>query len=183
MSATPVPTAITSPPSSASPASTVPTATPEPNRVQALTEGLFTYLPAWNVLICRQHEYGVRFNEANTHLLREHELALNTRKEITQYIKDHYSGTVNIPTERIDRISELPVCQGVRCRHCSYICQTSEGMVKHLKKKHDWTNPVKRGGNRREPAAKKGSAKKPAAETLPTDWDLNITYQQFFTHG
>ena len=45
-------------------------------------------------------------------------------------------------------------------------------MQKHLKKAHQWTNPVKRGRKNKKAVAQSATA-----------WATDVTYQQFFTQG
>ena len=96
------------------------------------------------------------------------------RTEITEYISNRYSGPMVFPTGVIEKIPELPVHLGLKCQMgCSYICQPPVfGMQKHLRKTHQWTNPVKRG--RKD---------KKATANLATAWATDVTCQRFFTQG
>ena len=64
---------------------------------------------------------------------------------------------------------------GKKCRTCNQIVRTDEGIQKHCRIEHGWTNNWKRGGqvaNRRR-----------AGLSLDRPWTNGVHCQRFFTHG
>ena len=94
------------------------------SQIQNLITEIFTYLPAYNVLICKTHKYGIHFGSVYLYLSNKHLLRPEIRTEIAEYISDHYSGPTIFPTGIIERIPDLPVYLGLKCQiGCDYICQ------------------------------------------------------------
>ena len=97
----------------------------EISRIEASVNEIFTYLPDYNVLICRNHGYAIKFGQVRYHLDTKHIIRPEIRTEITDYIADRYSGSFRLPTGKIERISELPVHKKLKYRlGCSYLCQS-----------------------------------------------------------
>ena len=147
---------------------------PEISQIQASVDSIFTYLPAYNVLICRGCGYGVHFGQVIYHLTSKHTVRPETRTKISEYIKDHYSGSARLPTRKIEKISELPVHLGFKCNlGCNYICGPDKSTIAgHLKGKHDWINPIRRGKKGRKNVA-----------PPPTAYTTNVPCQRFFIRG
>ena len=138
----------------------------EASQIQDLISEIFTYLPAYNVLICRKHGYGIHFGSIKYYLSTQHILRPAIRTEIADYISDRYSGPIILPTNKIEQISELPIHLGLKCQlGYNYIYQPKSLMEKHLKEEHHWINPAKRGRKN----------KKAAAITV-TAWISDVTY-------
>ena len=85
------------------------------SQIQDLVNKTFIYLPAYNVLICRQHGYAIHFGSVNEHLSEKHILRPEIRTEIAEYISNRYSGPTVFPTGIIERIPELLVHLGLKC--------------------------------------------------------------------
>ena len=144
------------------------------SQIQDLINEIFTYLPAYNVLICRNCGYAIHFGSVDDHLSTKHVIRPEIRTEIAEYISNRYSGPIILPTGIIEKIPELPVYLGLKCQMgCSYICQPPVfGIQKHLRNTHQWINPVKRGRKNKK-----------AAANLATAWATDVTCQRFFTQG
>ena len=124
------------------------------SQIQDLVIGSFTYLPAYNVLIYRQYRYGIQFGQIRYYLDSKHILRPEIRTEITKYILNTYSGSFRLPTEKIERINELPVYKKFIYRSgCSYLYESRDNMVKYLKRDHEWI-PEKKGGYRGKKSAR-----------------------------
>ena len=84
------------------------------SQIQTTTEEIFTYLPAYNVLICRSYGFNIYFGSVFNHLTIKHVLRPEIRTEIARYISDYYSGPIIIPITVINKIPELPVYLGLK---------------------------------------------------------------------
>ena len=87
----------------------------EASQIQDLITEIFTYLPAYNVLICRKHGYAIHFGSVEYHLSTQHILRPAIRTEIADYILNRYSGPIILPTRKIEQISELLIHLGLKC--------------------------------------------------------------------
>ena len=94
------------------------------SQIQDLFNKTFTSLPVYNVLICKTYKYSIHFGSVDEYLFKKHILRPEIRTEIVEYISNYYSGPIVYFTGIIERIPELPVYIGVKCRiKYDYICQ------------------------------------------------------------
>ena len=84
------------------------------SQIQYLINKIFTYLPAYNVLICRNCGFGIYFGLVDTYLSTKHIIRAEIRTEIAEYILNRYSGPIILPTGVIEKIPELPVYLGLK---------------------------------------------------------------------
>ena len=144
---------------------------------QSLTEEVFTFLPTYNALICRDHKYTVRSTEIRSHLRKQHpQISAGTRGEIISYLSENYSGNITFPSQPVEPIGLLPVYSGTKCTNCSYICLNPKSITDHYRSNHrDIYVPQKEGGYRRKNQPEK-------SEKSNTQW-TSVKCQQFFTAG
>ncbi|KXX74250.1 hypothetical protein MMYC01_209339 [Madurella mycetomatis] len=144
----------------------------------------FTILALYGVLVCTLCWRACVANEAKTHLASQYAVQVNIgrRKAIFAAIA---AGPVRcriqtdldsfpLPTKPILAISPLegPFPDGLGCHECPYIARQVRTIQEHCRTAHGWTNPVTRGGNVREKAAR--------LYDLP--WDSGVACQRFFSN-
>jgi hypothetical protein len=118
---------------------------------------LFEYLPSHRIGICKAHYHGVLLSQLSSHLQSGHkELTVATRKAIVlaaTAFPDWATSAEEVVYPRPDTptVAHLPVykdgfmCQADTRGVCSFIVRTLQGIQKHCRDEHGWTNPRKRG--------------------------------------
>ena len=92
------------------------------SQIQDLINKIFTYLPAYNVFICREYDYGIHFGLVNSHLANKYVVRPEIRTAIDKYILNRYSGPIILPIGIIEKIPDLLVYLGLKCQlGCNYI--------------------------------------------------------------
>jgi superfamily II DNA helicase RecQ len=119
---------------------------------------LFEYLPAHRIGICKAHYHGVLLSQLSSHLQSNHkELTSVTRKAIVltsaAAFPDWATSAEGVvyPGPESQPVAHLPVYEdGFRCEAdiggvCSFVVRTPQGIQKHCRDEHGWTNTRKRG--------------------------------------
>ena len=123
--------------------------------IQDAFNRLIYYSSDYNILVCKEHQYAIQKSDFRTHLttLYSTELSSPIRNQIVQFGLNQCSGE---PIDPIGPISPIPFLKikdpAFQCLFlideqsiCGYIRGDIANIKAHLRDKHSWNNPRKRG--------------------------------------
>lgn len=116
----------------------------------------FHYLPAWQVIVCKECQFAVWPNEVQGHLQgKQHRIAKKTARTIAEDAQSwigvaQYSGELALPAYVHEPIPELPLyVDGLRCDfgrdECTYVCRDRKTLKWHWQTQHQWSTRSKPG--------------------------------------
>lgn len=141
----------------------------------------FIQLPEYPFVICKVCRVACVADEAKAHLHNQHSTISTSERarifrliaDIPGIIKDQrglYGFQFPQPTIKPIPFIMPPKTDGLRCNRCSFVTRTIDGMQKHCRKEHSWTNRRGRGGN----------LQKKARQEWEVPWTTGIRCQRFF---
>ena len=124
-------------------------------------EDIFELLSDFHIVLCPACQFAVIASQAQNHLTKYHTPVLvSQRQDLVAKVQSlpdlAYEGSqVVYPRPGAAPIEGLPIYyDGLRCtgrdtkgKRCRYVCRTVYGIHEHPKKKHDWVNEQKHGGD------------------------------------
>ena len=132
-------------------------------------EQLLHYLPEYQVVLCKVHEYALQPDSIHTHLSRRHAASSTLSKAIAtkmlqQPLVPAKPDKLIMPKPGIRPIANLQIFEdGCACKICDYVCRSIQCMEKHLRKTHFW---------------RKRRISRPWIGNAP--WETNVWCQTFF---
>ena len=119
-------------------------------------EEVLSYLPDFGVLLCKQCQFAIVPTQIETHLRTHHPLQTQQKRKAIQEQVHRVEGVaherhqVRYPSSGGPPVPGLPVFQDAFCcQECPYVCRHVTGIQKHCKEQHRWSNPQKRGRQKR----------------------------------
>jgi len=143
---------------------------------------LFVYNTDYNVLICKNHRYGIRNSALRIHLNSLHsELNPKLRSDLSVFGHRIFTDNPIYPTVPIVSIPFLPIFENYyQClwlidnQPCFFFNKNLKNLKVHLKNEHGWINERKRG---------RYSNKNFNSETTNSLWKSGVFCQKFFYTG
>ena len=153
----------------------------------------FVFLDAYGVLVCRECQKGVLYDQLDTHLASvKHRVVRVRRQQIQQELgtwpnllrNEHDLDRLSTPRDIPHPIECLTLYRdGKRCDHmdeanqrqCRYVCRDLATMQKHCRVQHGWKNSWKRGST--------AANRRRAQLSTSRPWTDGVACQRFFTHG
>src|SRR2546429_1066644 len=132
-------------------------------------EQLLHYLPEYQVVLCKVHEYALQPDSIATHLSQRHAASSTVSKAIAtkmlqQPLIPAKPDKLIMPKPGIRPIANLQIFEdGCACKICDYVCRSIQCMEKHLRKTHFW---------------RKRRISRPGIGNAP--WETNVWCQTFF---
>ena len=113
---------------------------------------LFAFLTQYGIVLCKQCHFAVVPSQVTVHLRVHHPYQTQQQRKAIQEEVDQAEGIafekdqVLYPGLQEPPIPGLPVFKdGFACKACIYICRSKRGIQEHCKDQHRWSNPQKRG--------------------------------------
>jgi hypothetical protein len=113
---------------------------------------LFAFLTQYGVILCKQCQFTVVPSQITVHLRDHHpSLLQQQRKEIHNKLQRlegiaFEKHQVIYPEPKQTPIQGLPIYEdGFVCKECQYTCRHRTGIQRHCKEQHNYSNPQKRG--------------------------------------
>lgn len=121
---------------------------------------LFQHIHQHGIISCKKCKYSIPPTQVDGHVQGRHPtIPKRDRHSIVRSVAAlsniaHSPQEVRLPQQGQKPIPGLPIFHdGLRCTHtshsgiCNYVCRDLTHIQRHSKKKHQWKNPRRRGGN------------------------------------
>jgi hypothetical protein len=101
------------------------------------------YNPQHQVVICKAHECAISLKTAISHFREEHNIPLEKRQEIFNYISTKVVVEADQLEYSLNRVTPIPYLKIVNAYQCQYescclILSTLESIKKHCRQEHLW---------------------------------------------
>lgn len=142
-------------------------------------------MPQYQIMVCNDCRYAVLPSQMDRHLASaKHRIPATRRRAIHDAIRawprllqtEADLVQLQAPTDMPPHFEQLELyADGRKCHTCQHIMRTDEGIQKHCRIQHGWTNDWKRGG--------KIANRQRAGLSVNRPWTEGVYCQRFFTHG